>query len=66
MAESALRELALMSDGGADARGLSEPEKALEKSMTSAVNTHEKNYARVMAMLHRELSFRGTPKSNRA
>lgn len=34
--------------------------------MTSAVNTHEKNYARVMAMLHRELSFRGTPKSNRA
>ena len=42
------------------------PEKALEKSMTSAVNTHEKNYARVMAMLHRELSFRGTPKSNRA
>lgn len=57
MSEHALRELRLcLTEGLTRADWLLTPE-ALEKSLTAAVGTHEKNYARVMAKMHRELSF---------
>lgn len=57
LAEKALRELRLCLAEGLTRADWLLPPKDMEKRIDAASGTHERNYARVMASMHRELCF---------